>query len=329
MLSSTERLTVIQEANTKTATAIFTTSPTHNSDSEEILERPTKRPRITQEMKVQDLATRNDASRQAVLQTNELLEGILSFLPPKQLFVDQRACKQWRNVVASSPELQKKMFLRVAEVPRQRWGLKVDDFTEDLNARFEVQRFDNGELSWPWRQVTPVYLSPHLNTNGGGDEGSLGTVDGECVAFQVPCGHPLGRRSSLLDTFFSNPPCLDFTIYLDFTFEPPIPGYGQLYAEPVKFKTGKPLKFGEALDKAMAIRTDAKLHKDGRDKSVKTKQFGNSTLIEVIDKLQRQYRCTAILCESSMFYLENVVIPNEQRWAEVDAAFAKKIQHLE
>jgi hypothetical protein len=97
-------------------------------------------------------------------------------------------------------------------------------------------------------------------------------------------------------------------------------------AEPVKFKTAKPLKFGEALEKAMTIRTHAKLHRDGHDKSVRTQQFGGNSPVEVIDKLQRKYGCTAILCESSMFHLENVVVRNKQQWVKVDAAFVKEMQ---
>jgi hypothetical protein len=102
-----------------------------------------------------------DVSRQAVLNTNELLEGILAFLPPKQLFANQRVCNQWRNVIASSPELQKKMFLRVDEVPRQTWGLKIEISFPDHKILSELRRFDNCLPSRVWTPVTPVNLSPH------------------------------------------------------------------------------------------------------------------------------------------------------------------------
>jgi hypothetical protein len=53
-----------------------------------------------------------DSSRRAVFDTNELLENILSYLPFKELFVLQSVSQQWRGVIASSPGLQERMFLR-------------------------------------------------------------------------------------------------------------------------------------------------------------------------------------------------------------------------
>jgi hypothetical protein len=89
----------------------------------------------------------------------------------------------------------------------------------------------------------------------------------------------------------------------------------------VQFQTGKVLKVGEALGRAMAVRTDAKLYVANIcDKSAKTKRYRNVTATQVINKLQREYGCTAILCGSSLMMLENVFIPNEQQQAEVDAA---------
>jgi hypothetical protein len=176
-----------------------------------------------------DFSTGANPSRHDFLQTNELLEGILSFLPPRQLFVDQRFCKQWRDVVATSPELQKKMFLRVDEAARQNCGLKAL-YTVDLRPLLEVQRFVDTAQPLPrsWRQVTPVVLGPYLRIVDVRDGGYMGTVDGNCVAFQLPCSLPVRRRVSMLDTYLSNQQCYDFTIYLDFMFEPPIPGYGNL-----------------------------------------------------------------------------------------------------
>jgi hypothetical protein len=333
-------LTVIQAAEAKDiaatlateikdTAAILATSQARDKDFEEPPERPTKRPHITHETDVQDLATRSDASRQAVLNTSELLEGILAWLPPKQLFVGQRVCKQWRDAIASSPELQKKMFLRVEEVPRQNWGLKVDYYDEGPSGFFEVRRFDDNPLSWPWREVSPVVLSPHLTADDIDDEAFMGTCDGDYVTFRLPCSVPVGHRISILNTHFSNPPCYDFKIYIDIKFEPPIPGYSRLCADSIGFKTGKALKFGEALDKAMAMCTDVSLYRDCRDDSAETLKFRKITVTEVISKLQREYSCTAILCESSTIFMENVVIPDEQQWAEVDAAYAKTIQRTE
>ena len=335
MLFSTERLTVIQEANTKTATAIFTTSPTHNSDSEEILERPTKRPRITHEMKVQHLATRTDASRQAVLQTNELLGGILSFLTPKQLFVDQRVCKQWRDVIAGCPELQRNMFLRVDEVPRQTWGFKAKYSYPDQRILSELRRFDNSPLSQPWRQLTPVVFSPHMtitnDDDGDGDEkeDGSGTSDRDYIAFELPCSLQIRSHSSILDTYFCNPPCYVFEFYLEFKFEPEIPGYRHLSVGGVRVQGGQALRVGEALDRAMAVRTDAVLVRKHRDETITTKKWRYVTGDQITKELQNEYKCVATICKSSMLMLNSVFVPNEQQQAEVDAAYARMKQGSE
>jgi len=260
---------------------------------------------------------RINASRQAVLNTNELLENILVFLPPTQLFADQRVCKQWRDVIASCPEIQRSMFLRVEEVPPQIWGFKVDYSSRDPSKYYELRKFNNSPPSLPWRWVTPVILSPHLTRV---------TYDGEneakaSVTIDLPNNVPIGKHSSILDTYISNPPCYKFAFGFDFKFEPPIPGYGCLYVSAVQFQTGKALKLGEALDKAMAVRTDADLYTaDLRDNSVKGKTYRNIAASQVINRLQLEYGCTTILCQSSLMVLENVFVPNERQQAEVDAA---------
>lgn len=323
-----EILTAIQEAEAKDAAAISTTSPAHDSSSEEILQRLTKRPHMTHGKELQDLATRADASRQAVLQTNELLEGILSLLPPKQLFVDQRVCKQWRDVIASSPELQKKMFLRVDETPRQKWGLKVDYSPVDLSMSSELRRFDNSPPSPSWQQVTPVILSPHLIIEDEDDIKLPGMGARDYVVFQLPCSLLIGSHTSILDTYISNPPCYEFEFYLEFKFEPAIPSYGCLSINGVRFQTGRALKVGEVFDRARAIRTGAVLRRKHLDEPVKTKKLRNVTANEVIKELQQEYTCTATLCPSSALMLNNVMVPNEQQRAELEAAYAKTIQRM-
>lgn len=160
-----ERTNNTQAAELRTATCSLVGSQTLDDDLNETTDRPTKRPRISRKNEARALIMETDVSRQAVLNTNELLEGILAFLPPKQLFANQRVCKQWRNVIANSPELQRKMFLRVDEVPRQTWGLKIEISGPDHKIHSELRRFDNCLPSPVWTPVTPITLSPHLEIN--------------------------------------------------------------------------------------------------------------------------------------------------------------------
>lgn len=60
--------------------------------------------------------------------TCELLEGVLSYLPLKDLFVLQRVSKQWGKVNAASPQLQEKMFLRLqSKIPQETWVIYGTD----------------------------------------------------------------------------------------------------------------------------------------------------------------------------------------------------------
>ncbi|KAK5697770.1 hypothetical protein LTR17_023829 [Elasticomyces elasticus] len=65
--------------------------------------------RITRAMKV-------DGTLQAVFNTAELLESIFLHLSAKQVFGVQRVCKQFRDIVATSNLLQRKLFLRTPRV---------------------------------------------------------------------------------------------------------------------------------------------------------------------------------------------------------------------
>lgn len=52
-------------------------------------------------------------AREKVLNTTEILEGILECLPAKTLFVVQRVNKCFHHTIADSPRIQRKMFLRI------------------------------------------------------------------------------------------------------------------------------------------------------------------------------------------------------------------------
>jgi hypothetical protein len=97
----------------------------------------------------------------------------------------------------------------------------------------------------------------------------------------------------------------------------------------VRFKTSRALKYGEALDRAIAIRTNAVLREDFRSETFDIRQYKNVTVTEIIDELQRKYKCTAILSEKSVLMLNNTMVSNQQQWAEVNAAYARTMQRTE
>lgn len=62
-----------------------------------------------------------DASRRAVFETAELLETILLCLPTKTVFAAMRVSRQFHDIVATSPKLQEKLFLRLSSSPSKLW----------------------------------------------------------------------------------------------------------------------------------------------------------------------------------------------------------------
>lgn len=47
-----------------------------------------------------------------LLHIAELLERVLSYLPPKQIFAVQRVSRYWKEVITASPDIQEAIFLR-------------------------------------------------------------------------------------------------------------------------------------------------------------------------------------------------------------------------
>jgi hypothetical protein len=149
----------------------------------------------------------------------------------------------------------------------------------------------------------------------------------------------VGAHSSILDTYISREPCYDFTFHLKFRFEPAIPTYSHLNVPYIYLQTRRALKLGEAVDEAMSLCTDMILEKDYRlnEKDMKCKCFRDTTVIEVISKLQYEHKCTAILCvgrpgsvdPSSVLAVHHVYASNEQQWAEVNAAYAETTRSAE
>lgn len=56
-------------------------------------------------------------ARKSVFATEELFEGILSFLPFKPLFYIRRVSKRWATAIDGFATLQQKMFLRPRDEP--------------------------------------------------------------------------------------------------------------------------------------------------------------------------------------------------------------------
>jgi hypothetical protein len=179
-----------------------------------------------------------NSARRAVFDTNELLENILSYLPSLELFVLQRVSKQWWGVIASSPGLQERMFMR-PQIPKETWALEDYDNTNPLGSirmyrtlvgLFGAPKFQRNDGSKTMRGMflKPVTLNPILSLvdcHPIADSGSvlltsdarigvarMSAIERSCISSSdtvsicIPPG-ALHKNCSLRYLYFSDPPC--------------------------------------------------------------------------------------------------------------------------
>lgn len=180
--------------------------------------------------------------KQKVFQTYELTEHILSFLPPRDIFVCQRISKTFKTVTDDSHALQELMFLRRTGAPRQTWQIanldtKIDGHGQGITsvdpaARVALLKFPRVHVPHvqhfvkPHLTLTPAIMnglllrSPAFNDR----ERNLDTLSrNKCdyimlmPEFCILCGPKCLKRKnilsdfkqdwSLLNTYLTNPPC--------------------------------------------------------------------------------------------------------------------------
>lgn len=170
-----------------------------------------------------------DAARKAVLHTNELLEEVILYLPMKTIFGVQRVCKQFKDVIATSPKIQTKMFLRLRnDVPDEKWALeRLQKAQRPRLAHLDDARFRKVDVKTKARlSYRPVILNPLLEVVSL-IEGALSanrlynSVDRrEAVTMSFSQSH-FGTQPSFLKTYISDPPCYtaNGAITADFLFD--------------------------------------------------------------------------------------------------------------
>jgi hypothetical protein len=184
-----------------------------------------------------------------VFDTVELLEGVLSHLPFKELFVLQRVSKQWGTTIAASPQLQEKMFLRLrSNVPKETWF--IDSLDEPspfgrmephasyiLRTRELGFRLAKTPSSEAKRLYTPITLSPALQILRSclkTPQRVLGSRERASISVRRA---ELDEHSSLCEMYLSDPPCCK--VRLSLLTEPA--GEGSL------IKSNKGVKVGDVL----------------------------------------------------------------------------------
>ena len=193
---------------TPSATQSVTLSVTHSATDSVIL-----------------LPTSEEIAFGRVLGTTELLERIICYLPMKKIIDVQRVSRQWKNVIASSPSIQKKLFKRRENKEQEIWVLvKRNPMRGRLRDR--LQRVE--VLPPPSkRAITPVTLNPMLREarswlrpNGLVHPISM-MPNKVSVHFSAWANILRYEESCVRDMFITDPPCTkvrieNLTVYLGF-----------------------------------------------------------------------------------------------------------------
>ncbi|KAI7340585.1 hypothetical protein KC315_g619 [Hortaea werneckii] len=257
-----------------------------------------------------------DAARRAVFETAELLENVFIQLPPRKIFVIQRVCKQFRDIVATSVKLQQRLFLRSDGTEAQEWRVAAKDNAD----------FPNSDWLTAFRYVKSTYIA-------GADE-NLG------VAFKpARLGHALKRpyltsepkascafysanqlgefhrkidyfgESSLAKTYLTHPPVQQAILHLTLSFKSDSHMY---YSGRLEVSKSDGLKIADVLH---AIRCSKFLHiRRHWTATQEAKYFTNVSLHDVTGD-ESLFDKNKVCLEHASMELPGCIVPTEQEWA--------------
>jgi hypothetical protein len=224
--------------------------------------------------------------RRAALDIPEILENVLSFLPPRTLFGVHRVSHLWKSTIAASPPIQEKMFLRIRTKTPEIWmltnpkpvprGSNGEDGRLGLDRKFRMvgdtetqsgnRKIKLGEL----RHVfTPVTLSPFLHTmqydfaNEWIDERVHTST-----ASLMPTAK-FAQHNSFRNTYLTDPPCKEVRVCMNYEARPSPPRLHGVGGS-IKIRSDKPLTLGDIIDQTLASRTTwLQMHSPGQASSHK------------------------------------------------------------
>lgn len=215
---------------------------------------------VTQPINLDAMAT----ARNRVFETEELFEGILSFLPFKDLFYIRRVSKRWAGGIDGSASLQQKMFLRHRD-QSQLWILDRKHKVGANQYRKKYAHLNDTEMNFQRvkvpredsKSITPVTLNPMLQNDNIHPHGPN--------VLRMAIGHEFeevtyrGRTdafwdngnsdASFWDTFVTGPPCDKIAVKLFSLY------FGNGHPPPTEQSTRRPIQTGVAFSN-FAIEVD-------------------------------------------------------------------------
>jgi hypothetical protein len=159
-----------------------------------------------------------------VVETTELLENILSFLPLQALLTCRKLSKRVKSVIDGSLVLRETMFLRPTCVPREAWrlGSEMDAYGKGIISVRPVA----GMVPLPGEDIdrlrtfhstthvtpTPAKLNPIFPDRRKRTPDAFNPCDERNYVFTSDILHHIGtgnlnRQDSNLDMYLTQPPC--------------------------------------------------------------------------------------------------------------------------
>jgi hypothetical protein len=272
--------------------------------------------------------SQHPAACHRALQTTELLENILVHLPVKDLFVHQKVSKRFQATIAKSPAIRRKMFLRLSNTPREYWKYVCQHRWDGRQRRLAKLAFEVADptttIPRDEQLVTPVALNPILEVFSTSTRQNLGCIrrkffnrsHHEHVRLEAPEQSVVGRHSSLLATFISDPPCkvakVSMTLTIQTTRTSMRPQYQphSFSSKMITVQSDTGLKLSDLWDTALDAPGDYRWKSEyGIIRSRPVASFRN-----VLNRLREP---STFLSGMMDIELCDVVVPTPEEWAAV------------
>lgn len=247
-----------------------------------------------------------DMPQQAALNTTEILENILSYLPNRTIFGVQRVCRQWRNAIAGSPTIQERLFLRLKHQTPEIRATNHDYDIFDLRNPHRKYRLATAaevesaheELPYGARELfMPVALNPMLEK--------------QIILSQMVNGFPappfnysarfsvqarlkqFAQHGSSRASFITDPPCMELEVELHyFMARSHLPGFNYMKCH-ADLKSEKPLTIGDTIDHVLKPKRFQIRNHEGEFTGI----MEDVTAAEKIEELEKQHNCRFMLSD--------------------------------
>ncbi|GAB1742729.1 hypothetical protein NU219Hw_g8441t1 [Hortaea werneckii] len=280
----------------------------HGSRKKQAAETPTSR-RITRGMTT-------DAARRAVFETAELLENIFIQLPPRKIFVIQRVCKQFRDIVATSVKLQQRLFLRSDGSEAQEWRVAAKDNPEFPNSdwlrtyRFVKSTYIAGADENVGAAFTPVRLGHAL------ERARRKSVPNAAHAFYLTNQWVEFRREfdcfaelSLAKTYLTQPPMQQANLHVILSFKSDSHMH---YSGRIEVSDADGLKI---VDLLRAVRSSRFSHIWRHRTATQEGKYFNNVSLQDITGDENLIDKHKVNLEYASMELPGCIAPTEQEWA--------------